>query len=119
MSLPYDLAIGSLLYSQLLYPALLDLGVEAHRREAFLRRYAPGLTRSVVARLHASAPPVVHVHDPLAWWGAHDQPVGLDRILRLAEGDDISVALSVAARGSGPDRERSPCRPGGFLVLTG
>jgi hypothetical protein len=99
---PYDLAIGDLLYSQLLYPALLDLGVEQRRRKAFLAHCAPGLTRSVVARLHNSAPLVVHVHDPLAWWRGHDQPVQLDQILRIGEGDDISVALSVAARGSGP-----------------
>jgi hypothetical protein len=99
---PYDLAIGDLLYSQLLYPALLDLGVEARRREAVLGRYAPCITRSVVARLHTSAPLVVHVHDPLAWWRGHDQPVQLDQILRLAQGDDISVALSAAGRGSGP-----------------
>jgi hypothetical protein len=99
---PYDLAIGDLLYSQLLYPALLDLGVEERRRDAFLGHYAPGLTRSVVARLHVSAPLVVHVHDPLAWWPGHGQPVELGRILRLAEGDDTSVALSAVARGSGP-----------------
>jgi hypothetical protein len=63
---PYDLAVGDLLYSQLLYPALLDLGVEERRRAAFLRRYAPRLTRATVARLHASAPLVIHLHDPLA-----------------------------------------------------
>lgn len=65
---PYDLVIGDLLYSQLLYPALLDLGVPDRRRQAFLKHYGPTLTRSVVARLHVSAPyrQVVHLHDPLA-----------------------------------------------------
>lgn len=99
---PYDLAIGDLLYSQLLYPALLDLGVEKRRRATLLRRFAPFLTRATVARLHASAPLVVHVHDPLAWWEGHEQPADLDHILRLAEGNDIEVALGAVARGLGP-----------------
>jgi hypothetical protein len=99
---PYDLAIGDLLYSQLLYPALVDLGVEEERRAATLRTYAPALTRATVARLHASAPIVVHVHDPLAWWQGHEQPVDLDEILRRAEADDVDAALELVARGIGP-----------------
>jgi hypothetical protein len=111
---PYDLAIGDLLYSQLLYPALLDLEVEEERRADFLRRYAPVLARATVARLHASAPLIVHVHDPLAWWDGHEQPVDLDRILNLAEAGDgdaaraeveaggIDAALAEVARGLGP-----------------
>jgi hypothetical protein len=99
---PYDLAIGDLLYSQLLYPALVDLGVEEERRAATLRTYAPSLTRATVARLHASAPTVVHVHDPLGWWKAHEQPVELAPILRLAEGSEIDAALATVARGIGP-----------------
>ena len=99
---PYDLAIGDLLYSQLLYPALVDLGVEEERRAAVLRHHAPSLTHATVARLHASAPAVVHVHDPLAWWEGHEQPADLDHILRLAEGDDLEAALDAVARGLGP-----------------
>src|SRR6202000_350068 len=72
---PYDLIIGDLFYSQLLYPALVDLEVDADRRAETLVRHAPSLTRAVVARLHASAPRVVHVHDPIAWWDGHGQPV--------------------------------------------
>jgi hypothetical protein len=98
---PYDLAIGDLLYSQLLYPALVDLGVEEERRAATLCAYAPPLTRATVARLHVSAPTVVHVDDPLAWWEGHEQPVDLDEILRLAA-DDPDVALDLVARGIGP-----------------
>jgi hypothetical protein len=66
---PYDLVIGDLLYSQLLYPALIDLNVPAARVSAFVARYAPPLTRSVVARLHVSAPGglVLHIDDPIAW----------------------------------------------------
>ncbi len=54
------------------------------RRAAALARHAPSLTAAVVARLHASAPLVVHVHDPLAWWDGHEQPVALEEILAAA-----------------------------------
>jgi hypothetical protein len=99
---PYDLAIGDLLYSQLLYPALVDLEVPEERRAEVLRRHALTLTRATVARLHASAPTVVHVHDPLAWWEGHEQPADLDGILRLAEVGDLDAALAAVARGVGP-----------------
>jgi hypothetical protein len=99
---PYDLVVGDLLYSQLLFPALLDLGVDAERRAATLASHAPALTGAVVARLHASAPRVVHLHDPLGWWDGHEQPVALTEILALAATDGPDVALSLAARGLGP-----------------
>ncbi len=99
---PYDLAIGDLLYSQLLYPALVDLGVPEERRAATLRAYAAALTRATVARLHASASTVVHVHDPLAWWEGHEQPVDLEEIMRLADADAVHAALDLVARGIGP-----------------
>jgi hypothetical protein len=99
---PYDLVIGDLFYSQLLYPALLDLGIEADLRTEVLAAHAPPLTRAAVARLHASAPRVVHLHDPLAWWDGHEQPVGLEAILALAATDRPDPALALAARGNGP-----------------
>ncbi|HJZ38477.1 MAG TPA: hypothetical protein VJ204_19560 [Solirubrobacterales bacterium] len=99
---PYDLVLGDLFYSQLLYPALVDLGVDPDRRAETLVRHAPPLTRAVVARLHASAPRVVHVHDPIAWWDGHVQPVALDEILAAATGPGPETALALAARGVGP-----------------
>jgi len=54
---PYDLVVGDLLYSQLLYPALLDLGVDPDRRADTLARHAPHLTRVVVAYLDLRDPP--------------------------------------------------------------
>jgi hypothetical protein len=99
---PYDLVVGDLFYSQLLYPALIDLGVGADRRAAALAEHAPPLTRAAVARLHASAPRVVHLHDPLAWWDGHEQPVGLEEILTVADTDGPDVALALVARGNGP-----------------
>ncbi|MBS1860317.1 MAG: hypothetical protein JSS68_01255 [Actinobacteria bacterium] len=99
---PYDLVVGDLFYSQLLYPALVDLGVDADRREATLAAHGPSLTQAVLARLHASAPRVVHVHDPLAWWDGHEQPVALADILAAAASDGPAAALALAARGGGP-----------------
>ncbi|MFT3865506.1 MAG: hypothetical protein QM729_14640 [Solirubrobacterales bacterium] len=99
---PYDLVLGDLFYSQLLYPALLDLGVEPALRDATLAGRGPSLTRAVVARLHASAPRVVHLHDPLAWWDGHEQPFALDEILDLAATEGADAALALAARGNGP-----------------
>jgi hypothetical protein len=104
---PYDLVIGDLFYSQLLYPALLDLGVADDYIDAVIAAEAPPLTAAVVARLHASAPLVVHIHDPLAWWDGHEQPVSLEEILELAEDGDKEAALALIARGNGP-KESDP-----------
>ncbi len=104
---PYDLVIGDLFYSQLLYPALVDLAVDPDRRAETLVRHAPSLTRDVVARLHASAPCVVHVHDPIAWWDGHEQPVTVGEVLAAADDDGPDAALALAARGIGP-RESDP-----------
>jgi hypothetical protein len=99
---PYDLVVGDLFYSQLLYPALLDLEVPRERRDAVLAAEAPPLTRAVVARLHASAPTVVHVHDPLAWWDGHEQPFALEQVLDAAEDEGTEAALALVAQGAGP-----------------
>lgn len=113
---PYDLVIGDLFYSQLLYPALVDLEVDPDRRAETLVHHAPPLTRGVVARLHSSAPRVIHVHDPIAWWDGHPQPVTLDEVLTVAaEGPEVALAL--AARGVGP-RESDPREALADLGLT-
>ncbi len=99
---PYDLVIGDLFYSQLLFPALLDLEVDPAVRDELLAEHAPSLTRDVVARLHASAPRVLHVHDPIAWWDGHEQPVTLEEILAAQESDGPDAALALVAKGNGP-----------------
>lgn len=104
---PYDLVIGDLFYSQLLYPALLDLGIPSERIDAVIAAEAPPLTAAVVARMHASAPLAVHVHDPLAWWDGHEQPVALEEVLALTEAGDLDAALALVARGNGP-KESDP-----------
>jgi hypothetical protein len=114
---PYDLVIGDLFYSQLLYPALVDLGVDPDLRAETLRRCAPSLTRAAVARLHASARRVVHVHDPIAWWDGHEQPVALAEILAAASTEGPDAALVLTARGIGP-HESDPRAALAVLDLT-
>ena len=53
----YDLVIGDLLYSQLLYPALRDTSLPRERIGVVLARIDRPLVASVVRRLHASASP--------------------------------------------------------------
>jgi hypothetical protein len=82
---------------------LLDLDIPAALTKALLSRYAPMLTRSVVARLHVSAPHghVVHIHDPVGWWPGHPQPFALDHVLAVAQLHP-KAAARLAARGTGP-----------------
>jgi len=112
---PYDLVIGDLLYSQLLYPALVD--IPAAHTSAFVERYAPMLTRSVVSRLHLSAPDglVLHIHDPIAWWHGHAQPVTLEQILTASE-HDPGAAVALAAQGTGPHDSDPRAALGSFAI---
>lgn len=100
---PYDILIGDLFYSQLLYPGLRDAGVTDERIMLALSTYGPALTGLVVSRMHASAPDglVVHIHDPVGWWSGHAQPFTLDHVLAVAarSADD---ALTMLASATGP-----------------
>src|SRR5215208_569314 len=100
--LAYDVIVGDLLYSQLLAPALGDLGVPDDRAAETVRRYGQPLTDAVVARLHASAPTgrVIHLHDPLAWSPRRPQPFSIEQALARAA-DDREPA-HVLAGGHGP-----------------
>ncbi len=107
---PYDVVVGDLLYSQLLYPGLLDAHVPDERIGIALRTYGDALTGLVVSRLQASAPAgrVVHVDDPVAWWEGHDQPF----TLRAGAGG----RRPQRGGGAAPDRDRQPAdrgRPSG------
>ena len=82
--------VGDLFYTQLLYPALLDRGLGADAVDAALLEHGQRLTGSVVARLHASAPVVVHVHDALGWWEDHDPGGSLPELLALPPRDAIA-----------------------------
>ena len=95
---PYDLVIGDLLYTQLLGPALGDLKMNGEAIAQQLANHGPALTAAVVERLHASAPVVVHVHDPLAWWPGHRQPFTIEQALRRATRDRSPAAVLAGAR---------------------
>jgi hypothetical protein len=113
----YDVVVGDLLYSQLLYPALRDTTLPRERIGVVLARIDRPLVASVVRRLHASVAPggvVVHVHDPLGWWDDHVQPVTLDEIL-AAGATDAEAALTLVAKGHGP----SACDPRTIAVDAG
>jgi hypothetical protein len=86
----YDVLVADLFYTQLLYPALLDRRLGAGAIDAALLEHGQRLTGSVVARLHASAPVVVHVHDALGWWEDHDPRGSLDELLSLPPLDAIA-----------------------------
>lgn len=101
-SAAYDVVIGDLLYSQLLYPALLDAGVSQTRIRQALARYGPALTDGVVSRMHASAAAgarVIHLHDIVGWWDGHPQPVSLPEILAQ---DTLEDAFALIARCRAP-----------------
>ena len=98
---PYDVVVADLFLSQVLYPALLDRGLEQDAIGAALRRYGDPLTASIVDRLHAAAPGgvVVHAHDPAGWWDGHAQPVALEEILAAP---DVETALALVERCTRP-----------------
>ncbi len=100
---PYDVVLSDLLYTQLLFPALLDSGLPGHQRASTLAAIGPQITEHVVRRLHASTPHgiVVHLHDLLGWWPGHPQPFTIDEVLRLAE-QSPSEALALADSGRTP-----------------
>ena len=113
----YDVVVGDLLYSQLLYPALRDTALPRERVGVVLARIDRPLVASVVRRLHASVAAggvVVHVHDPLGWWDDHVQPVTLDEILAAAA-TDIDATLALVAKGHGP----SACDPRAIALEAG
>ena len=101
---PYDVLVGDLFYSQLLYPGLRDAGVPDDRITTALTTYGPALTGLVVSRMHASAADgiVVHIHDPVGWWRGHEQPFTLDHILAVAR-HSAEDALVLLQAGSGPE----------------
>ncbi|HET9104151.1 MAG TPA: hypothetical protein VFN55_12435 [Solirubrobacteraceae bacterium] len=117
----YDVVIGDLLYSQLLYPALLDAGVGAARTRQALARLGPGLTDAVVSRMHASARPggrVVHLHDAVGWWAGHEQPVGVGVILAQERLDDALALISTCRQPVGADPRESARRLGAKPIET-
>jgi hypothetical protein len=100
---PYDAVVGDLLYSQLLFPGLRDVGLSGGRIDEVLHACAPALTAAVVRRFDAAAPGGVRIHldDPLAWWPEHEQPFTIDHVLDAAT-RGAEEALALVAQGNRP-----------------
>ena len=83
---PYDLVVGDLFYSQLLAPALGDIGLDERASIDLLSRHGQPITDAAVTRMHASAPAgvVVHLHDSLAWWPGHEHSITVGQALERA-----------------------------------
>jgi hypothetical protein len=117
----YDVVIGDLLYSQLLYPALLDGGVPPNKTAAALAAHGPALTDIVVARMHASAADggqIIHLHDMVGWWEDHAQPVSLEAILAEERLEDAFALMSSCRQPVGTDPRASALRLGAPLLET-
>lgn len=99
----YDVVVADLLATQLLYPSLLEAGLEESAIDAITSTAGQPLTEAVVKRLHASAPRglVVHLHDLLGWWEGHPQPFAIGAVLALADRDP-EAALALAGNGNLP-----------------
>ncbi|MHB1467954.1 MAG: hypothetical protein ACYCX7_02215 [Solirubrobacteraceae bacterium] len=118
---PYDVVIGDLLYSQLLYPALLDAGVCGPRLRRALELHAPALTDALVARMHASTTPegvIVHLHDTAGWWDGHRQPTPIARILAAGRSEEALDLSDACRKPLGADPRRSAQRLGAQIVDT-
>jgi hypothetical protein len=102
----YDVVVADLLYTQLVFPALLDARLAGPAVKQALAGDGQRLCDAVVARLHASAPDgvVIHVHDVLGWWPGHQPEPGIDALLADPSGVSAGpvgcdVGAALRARG--------------------
>jgi hypothetical protein len=121
----FDVVVGDLLYSQLIYPALVDRRVPEARQRRVLEAIGPALTDGVVGRLHASAVAggcVVHLHDAAGWWAGHPQPHAIDAVLAGAgtsAGADAGAELLAGCRGPLGSEPRDSLRRLGAVPIDG
>jgi hypothetical protein len=117
----YDVVIGDLLYSQLLYPALLDTGVSLARTRRAVDDHGQDLTDAVVSRMHASAATdgrVIHLHDVVGWWDGQRQPASLGEILAQERLEDALRLISSCRQPLGADPALSTQRFGTRTIDT-
>lgn len=117
----YDVVIGDVFYSQLLYPALVDASVPAATTRRVLARYGPSLTDAIVAGMHAAGAAgarVVHLHDIAGWWDGHPQPVSLREILSHDGRPDAFALISRCRQPEGADPRDSALRLGARVLDT-
>lgn len=77
----HDVVLADMLYTQLLHPGLIALGLTRGQQTRAMSRYDAVLRDALIARLHASARPggvVAHIHDVACWTRDHPQPIALD-----------------------------------------
>jgi len=117
----YHVVIGDLLYSQLLYPALLDASVPGNWTRDALALHGPALTHAVVSRMHASATDdgrIIHLHDVVGWWDGHPQPVSVEEILAQERLGDAFALISLCRQPVGTDPRASALRLGARVIDT-
>ncbi|MGZ4304309.1 MAG: hypothetical protein ACXVSL_05510 [Solirubrobacteraceae bacterium] len=111
----YDVVIGDLLYSQLLYPALVDAGVSSARTRQAVDDHGQDLTDALVSRMHVSAAKggrVIHLHDVVGWWDGHGQPASVGEILAQERLEDALRLISACQQPRGADPALSAERLG-------
>jgi SAM-dependent methyltransferase len=80
----FDVVLADMLFTQLLQPALVQLGLSGPEQVRLMRAYDGQLTEALVQRLQRSAAAggvVMHVHDVACWSSSHPQPMELDAAL--------------------------------------
>jgi hypothetical protein len=101
---PYDVVVADLVLTQLLYPALKHAGtLTGPQIDEVLLAHGQALTDGVVARLHASAPTVVILHDLMGWWKGHQQPFAIDTLLRASPEEALRLARRLGSLPYGCD----------------
>jgi hypothetical protein len=93
----YDVAIGDLLYTQLLQAAIVERGRDPDEGLCLMREYEPTLTALVVRQLHAAAELVVHVHDIAVWSPRQSQPRPIAKVMRDPHGSLSHLNLQRAS----------------------
>lgn len=96
--------IGDLLYTQLLYPGLLDAGIPPERINATLDAVGQAMVDLAVRRIHASLGPTgtaIHLHDPISWMPDHQHPVTLQAILAADTAEQARELLDLGQQVSG------------------
>ena len=116
---PYDLIVGDLLYTQLIYPGLKDAGVPADRIGSDLHTYGQPLVDQVVADLHRALTPAgtaVHLHDPIGWFPDRPQTVTLSAILDATSIERARTLVSCGRLVRSGDVHEAILRDAGFGI---
>ena len=98
----FDVVLADMLFTQLLQPSLVQLGLSGADQVQLMRRFDGPLTEALVQRLQRSAAAdgvVMHVHDVACWSRSHPQPM------------ELAAALDDPDRSWGRLRRHDACDP--------